>query len=608
MNSSWFFAAESAWRWPTAAACLLLMVGIVWLELRKKRSHAWLRITLSWLAIGALFLLAWQPAYRQALTASQAVLLTANASQSSLDSLRERRPGMQIFSLETGQEEKEFLTHPSYLQQTLAPGSRLFVLGDGPQPATLSYLQEYELLHLPGEKKEGLRTLTFPPDLRKGDTLFLQGNWHQVAHSVRIKLSLAGKLLDSAMVYPDSQNFLLRHLPRLSGPLQYQLWAENEKRDTLENLAIPIRVQETDPLHIGLFAGYPSFENKYLKNWLARQGHAVFYQAEMAPDRYVREWLNLPDKKLTGLNKKLLRQVDLLVVDQLFFTGLSLHSHQLIEAAVKEGLGLLVLANGTNLSWPRQAWEQLPPLRINGSVQEESLFTGQKSIEQVLLRQYQAEGADWIGQKGRADKAGLLHVPYGLGTVGVSLLMETYPLLLKSKEEVYAKQWAFLLSKIAGLSTPINRIRAEFPAFQGQRQELVVWQTEKERPELVLTEPNGQKQVLPLIQDSQVPERWYAYQWPKEKGFYQLAWPGTDSLRFQVLDSAALPAWRQNETTRRLQTFQMRLNGKKEQPENPAVQKQIVRYREQGVPYYWFYLLFLVCLTGLWVEQKLNAP
>lgn len=606
MNNSWYFAGELAWRWPTALACILLAVLIAWLEFRKKRPNAWLRVLLSWLAIVALLLAAWQPAYREVLETRQAILLTDNFTRQSLDSLMESNPQLQVFSLVPQAEEGQMLPHPSYLQEELASGSSLFVLGDGPPPSTLSFLEGYSLVHIPGSSKTGLRSLSFSSHLRQNDTLQLHGSWQHLEDSVRIKLSLAGELLDSATVYPDSQSFSLSHIPRLSGQLQYLLWAERKESDTLEQLMLPVRVAEPSPLQLAFFTGYPSFESKYLKNWLAKEGHAVFYQAEMAPDRYVREWLNLPDKSLTGLNKKLLRAVDLLVVDQAYFTGLSLSNQQKVEAAVAEGLGLLVLGNGSSLNWQQHGWKRLPALSMTGRIQEERVLAGTGSVDGAALLHYQAEGQGWYGRKSQEEGKALLHLPFGLGKVGVNLVVDSYPLVLKSKNEAYAQHWSTQLNTLARSSVPVDRLNAEFPAFVGQPQQLVVWQTGKEEPQLVLAEPNGQKQVLPLIQDSRVPERWFATHWPKEKGVYRLSWPGVDSLRFQVFDTAALPAWRQHEKKRLLQAI---VSNSKESGkfESAAIQEQPIRYREQAVSQYWFYLLFLISLSGLWVERKLNA-
>lgn len=608
MSSNWFFAGDIAWRIPSVLACLLLAALIVWLELRKKTHKPALRIGLSFLAILALLLTAWQPGYRQALEGGEAVLLTPSASRQRLDSLLDKNPALKIFSLDKQQERGEYLPHISYLPSLLASGSSLFILGDGPSPGSLAYLDGFALNHLAGKRKEGIRALSFSAYLQKGDSLLVSGSRAVGKDTASIKLSLAGKLLDSAIVYPESESFLLKHRPKLSGPLHYQLLVEGISRDTLEYITLPVKVQENKSLQIALFTGYPSFESKYLKNWLAKQGHSVFYQAEMAPDRYVREWLNLPDKSLQGLNKKLLSQVDLLLVDQSYLTSLTQPSQELIEGAVKEGMGLLVLANGTSLNLRRKVWGKLPGLQLTGRIKEKKLLTGNNATKSGKFRHYEAQGPDWIKETDQVEGLGFLHVPYGLGNFGISLLLETYPLLLQSREEAYAQQWAFLLNKTVGSAASGSLLSAGFPAVKGRKHKLVAWQTKKKEPQLVLTEPNGQKQVLPLIQDSRVPERWVAYHWPEEEGIYQLNWPGNDSINFQVLGSAALPALRQHESVEQLQDFILNQETKDKPEASPEPETGNIGYTEKIVSIYWFYLLFLVCLTTLWVERKLNTP
>ncbi len=605
MSNHWFFAGEQAWRWPSAIVCLLLAGLILWLELRRRNRNTIFRILLSLLAVAALFFAIWQPAFRQAQEGGEAILLTANASRQSLDSLLKSAPSLKVYSLQQGTE-GEYLPHPMHLRTLLAAGSRLSVLGDGPSPGSLKFLAPYQLRHLPGEKEEGLETLSYPPYLQKGERLLLNGRWQTTGKdTLHIKLLLAGKPLDSAMLYPESESFLLQHRPKVSGAIQYQLLVEKGEKDTLEYITLPLEVGERQPLLIGLFTAFPTFESKYLKNWLAEQGHAVFYQAEMAPQRYVREWLSLPDKKLQGLNKKLLNQVDLLLVDQSYFTGLSAPDQHLIEEAVKKGMGLLVLANGAPWRLPGETWELLPSLKLSGRTLGPEP-AGNKQEGKEPLRYFEAAGGNWLTDAGHGE--GFLYVPYGLGTFGISLWQETYPLLLKSKKEAYARQWAFLLNKTTRATRPGSLIAAGFPAVKGQRQEVVVWQPEKKEPELVLTEPNGQKQVLPLVQDSRVPERWLAYHWPEAEGTYQLHWPGTDSIRFQVLASAALPAWRQHKKRERLQQFIQEQESRNKLKGGPVAATESFGFYEKVVPLYWYYLLFLVCVTALWVERKINTP
>lgn len=599
MNNSWFFVGSPEWMWLSGSAGIMLAVLIAWLGLRKKRTNVWLRILLSWLAIGALLLAAWQPAYRQSLPVGRAALLTANSPEQELDSLQKTFPGLQVFHLEK-EREGTYLPHPVHLQGKLAPSSRLYVLGNGLPGTALAYLKGYRLHHLPGPKVEGLEELSFPQHLFVGDTFRLAGRWGQTTDSLLLKLSLAGNLLDSVFIYPGSAGFSLQHIPKMTGSLQYQLWAENQQQDTLEQLPLMVAVQENAPLKLALFTAHPTFESKNLKNWLGEKGHSLFYQAEMAPERYAREWINLPDKTWSGLNKKLLGEVDVLLLDQTFFSGLPATTHQLIESAVEEGLGLLLLADGSSLSSYGDSWENLPPLRLNGSVQAKGLTPRDHTEGAALLSFYEADSPGWYGNE---ESFGLLYVPYGLGRVGLSLAEETYSLLLKDMEGAYARQWTYLLNKMAPYNQPPPLLTADFPAFAGQRQRLIVWQKEKEAQELVLAEPNGRKQVLPLIQDNRLPERWFAYHWPRQSGLYELILPGLDSLSFQVLDAAALPAFQVRKKAVHLQDYRRNQKETEKPGQPPSLYPQ-----EQRVPLYWVYLLFLLCLSGLWVERKLNTP
>lgn len=563
------------------------------------------------LAHMALLLAGLRPAYLQRLPAGKAILLQADARAEALDSLRARYPEAAIYSLrhEPEADEASNLPHATYLSQYLSPGSMIFLLGSGLGEEELQYLQPYELHFIPTEIPGGIRGLSYNSDLQLGDSLKVRGAGSFEHDSLWLRLSLGGMGVDSLLIRREDtvQPLLLRARPPVSGMLEYRLDLLSTRFDTLENYPMLVRVRPNRSVKLALLTAYPGFEAKYLKNWLAAEGHAVYYQTEMAPGRYTREWLNMPDRKPSALNQELLKTVDIIIMDQAYWNKLSAaRIRELKEAVQNRGLGCLVLAESGLLRPSASGWTSLPDLQVSSRTQTAPLGSGTHEGE-VLLSSYIARPGNWLPLLSNAREAPLLLFrPQGLGRVGVSLLENTYPLLLNDQDEIYGRLWTNILNAFIKASVKPGSIETDFPVFAGRRNHLRFWQEGEDMQEVVLTEPNQSAQVLPLVQDRLIPSLWHAYFWPRENGEHRLNIEGGDSLSFTVYQANTLPAMQRYNATRGTYAW----IGKNKKQVTASAEKVL---SENGQRTYkmvspvWFYFLFLLSMAGLWIERKLSG-
>jgi hypothetical protein len=603
----WVFLTEAPWLWVFPAACLLSLVLCSWAEIRKRSPlNAWLRIALLFFAHAALLLAALKPAGRQELPPKVAILLQENAAGNRLDSLQEQHPEAAVFSLrQEAAEGQTWIPHASYLQEHLSAGSTVFLLGGGLGTAELQYLEPYELYFMPAELPDGILGLSYDAKLPLSDTLKISGAGKAAGDPIWLRLSLAGRGIDSLLLSgSEVANFQLQALPELTGILEYRLDLLNHLFDTLEHYPILVELTAHKKLRLALLSGYPSFEFRHLKNWLSAEEHALYYQAEMAPGRYNREWVNMPDIKPTGLNQKLLQTVDMLVMDQQYWNKLNITAVQQIEEAVKNhGLGCLVLTESGMWRPAAKDWKSLPPIRVYSRLQEAPAWRDREGGG-PLISYYRAEAEHWLPLlPNTGDAPMVVFRQQGLGRVGASLIENTYQLLLQDQQPAYQRLWTEILNALvkAESSTPI--IKAEFPAFVTNRHQLEFWQPQGEMPEVVFTDPDGGEQLLPLMEDIQISGLWHAYFWPSQPGPHRIKMQGGDSLSLMVYPETRFTSLRQFQDTK--ETF--KFAEKRQVSPSFEYERGEGRFRYKAVSLLWFYGLFLLSMSGLWIEHKLSS-
>ena len=599
MNSEITFISTENWRWLSLVLVLFAGIFCGLMEYRKGRKRKVWRSLLLFFALLSLLMAAWRPAYRHQLPPTESMLLLPNAPRKVLDSLRGKYPEGEIFAF---QEETavpaKWLPHISYLSNELPAGSSLFILGEGLEEQKANFLENFELHYFSGLPASGLRELAFQRSLSWSEPFQVSGSVHIGGDTLNVILALEGKKLDSALLFPSRTSFRLEYLPATAGAHDFFLQVNKKKGEPVDNIPLRIEVEEEEKLSVALLTSFPSFETRYLKNWLAHQGHSVYYQAEMAPGRWQREQLNLPEKRFSGLNKELLQEVDILIMDQNFQDNLKTATKQIVGEQLREqGLGILLLTGSKNSGKQMQNLG-LPALSSVGREKETPLKLKGEGEYLPPLSFNPLHGRNWYSlSENVSGESAILATPEGLGVAMVSSLGNTYTLLLEGKDAAYDRLWNHVLQQLLKPRPP-SVLEADFPAFEGKRHHLELWSGAGEVPALELLSPDGKRQLLPLVQDPYVPERWHGYHWPIEQGLYRLKWGGKDSLQFNVLPASGLSSWRQNKSTQQIRSYLER----KEPADGQLIKQSVLHSQLKPLPLLPFYLLFLLSMGILWLE------
>ena len=477
---------------------------------------------------------------------------------------------------------------------------RLHLLGQGLPTAELPALGAVAVVRHAGPAFVGIAAANWPQQLTLGQRFEVEGT---VAGSGPAWLSLhtAGAGRDSVRLPAGGSSFRLRYQPRAAALTTYHLQLRPAGGPAV---AEPLPLEITAPARpaVLLLAAVPGFEFKFLKNSLAAEGRAVALRTTVSRGLVQTEFVNQPPQALGRLTPALLARYAVVVADAATLAALPPPESQTLRAAVRQGrLGLVLLADPTPLpaAVPARADFVVQPLPTAGAAPKPLRWPGIPAPVRALLpaRLRPATGLQPLitGADGALVAAGRR---FGLGTVVVSVVPETFRWVLQSQAAAHASFWSQLLVAATPPPAPTAawQVLGRWPH---PRQPLTLRLAGPRPTPLPTVQPlaGGPAVALALAQDTRLPEWSTAEFWPGAAGWHQVRGPGRTQHHFFVYDSAAWrgPTRRENE-----QALTARAAGGRAGQEPAATATE-----QQPWPAGWFFGLFVLAAGFLWLEEKL---
>ena len=574
------------------ACCLLLSLGLMALAWHRPRARQrGLRMLAGAVAAAALWLTAFPPQRQLPAARAEAILLTEGYAPDTLRQLlRQLGAGTPVWAY--GNVEKTAKARPLASLLTLAEQRpalrRLHVLGHGLPAADLPMLGKVAVRQHPGVPGAGFRTAYWPAQLPLGEGLRIEGqaDLPQGVSPAWVVLRAAGAGRDSVRLPAGGSGaFRLRYQPKTAGLATYELLL---RRPNGPPLLEPVPVEITTPAlpAVLLLAATPSFEFKFLKNYLAEAQYPVALRTSVSRGLVQTDFMNQPALNLDLLTPALLVHYSILIVDAATLGALTSSETRALQAAVGTGrLGLITLAEAAPL--PRTA-----PARADFTVRPRPAVPaalpaltwpdapGEARAPLLAQLQPNARLRPLIMGPNRVLVAASRRV--GLGATVVSMVPETFRWGLQGHTPVYASFWNRLLTAAAP------------PAPTA-----ATWQTSTRwpRPHQPLTLhlagnlPAVQPTVAPLAggvaarlalrQDTRLPEWSTAQFWPGVAGWHQVRGPGRTSYNFYVYPTTVWLG-----------------------PELQEYQQAATMTVTEPWPAGWFFGLFLLAAGYLWLEEK----
>ncbi len=622
---------------------LLLAIFLFCVWSAKKRIDFSLRLILVCLANGlamvSIIAFILQPHIKTTVTTNIVLLTNGSEKQVMLD----QHLGLQAVSLSQAhanqmsqqlQQPVSFIPSINALFVTYPNLKQVQLYGHGLMPSHLDSISDLKLSFTPAPIDTGFNQLRWTKHINIGEPLQINGQFHYSQssdnqssdiHEIQL-INPAGKMQAKTRV-SHKDNFELSTIPKTQGIYDYQLHLLNRQQQVIKKHTLAIQVHTPNSPNIGFMLAAPSFESRYLSNWLTQQGVTVSSLNAISKKRFHRIKVNDANKKPTVdtpfISEKQLRTLDLLVLDGRSILALPPEQSDIIEQAVQQGLGLLIWADSELVEK-----QQLPanePSAVTRMLKGFSLEKQASTINDVYplwsqntLAKNNKTALSAIARIKATLKQDLLtdaiissnigsvvmRKPMGLGFVGISTLQNQYRWLNHGQQALYSQFWQQVLSNISRREVHnrfINTWQQE-PNFVGEAQTSCLTAPKEHATLALVNVATNNIQQLKWQQNLGLDTNRCATFWPQMSGWHKIAYQqpsehsdnnALEQFQYYEDDNAWVTLRQQQKVAATLRTaIKSRSLEPKETHSWQALNKGI------------FWVLFILSASFIWWEQK----
>jgi hypothetical protein len=499
-------------------ALLLVFAALLgaWRTLRAP-SHRAVRIALQCLGALLLYLALFPPMLDERFAANTLVVLTPGISEQAAASAS----GSTIVGL-PGTPARGAIERVPDLGTALRrhPGTtELRVLGGGLPARDLDAARDLAIEFDASPLPNGIVELTVPSSVRAGSVWTVSGRVEGHARG-RVELRDPADAVIAHVTVGDDGSFALSAQAKAAGTALFALHVFDAAGVPVEDLPLAIAAQDGEALRVMLLAGAPDPDLKYWRRWAVDAG--IQLGSRMA----LSDGVAMQDGA-AALTRTALDQADIVVVDERAWAALDANAKTLLEAAVREGLGLLLRITGPVPDAVAADWQTLG-FRIRAADVALTVTlpaaSGRSDSNIALSRRaVNVEADDAAPLLQGSDGAALaLWRSERQGRIAVWWLADSYRLGLGGDAGRFGTLWSGALSTIArarGAASPDLPVDARIDqrsAFCGISNDAAVEQADGKR--------------IRLIIDAASASRRCAAYWPTQAGWQTLVsgqrrWP-----------------------------------------------------------------------------------
>lgn len=568
----------------------LLFVGLAVAEWQRKMGKRIPRMTAFFLLFVGVSGMFFKPAYLSYLPANASILLTFGYNQAQADSLLKVYPQATIFRTPQAESFAGAVELTSLVDLEELNSETHFILGEGLPQYALEFLSS-RIEYLPGHQPKGLLSIDIPQNLKAGSPEQLNLDFVPRNGDRTIRLTSREGPSDSVTLQEKRSDYSVTFTPKLPGRWTYEIEVLDSADKVLQAYPVPVQVEKGRKLQMLFLQQFPSFETTYLKNYLARQGHAIAARYKLSQNKFRFESANGAPASFQRIDQSLLATTDLLFIDAGTLAGLTGNEKMALEEVVNEGLGLLVwpgnIPNELRRNWLpfdfTEASSDTLSINLAGKEQLRLSYSGN------YITPHPETYPIW------SQSGGGLAAAYqyrGIGAVGTFVWTDSYKLVLKGKASAYALLWAELIDGIAKKEQPCCSIVWEsgMPHYPHEPLQFRLLANGKAAPELYF----GGEQV-PLRENWQVDNLWYGTIWPARTGWDSITVAGKSTYFFVHPQGE----WASVEASEKMSTTKLQAA--------KLVNSETIESAPTATPVapLIFYLLVLLGAGGLWLAPKL---
>ena len=290
--------------------------------------------------------------------------------------------------------------------------------------------------------------------LLQGEPLMVTGRYLEglSANATTIELLDPAGVTVAAHDLLSGVAFELITRPKAPGLLEYRLRAlGNEGELYTEPVPVYVRPGQRPVLYV--LQSAPSFETRQLRNWAGDSGATVVIDTVITRGRELRQLVNANQLADDRLSPALLGITGLAVVDGRAWAGLDTERQAWFETAVREGMGLLILADGDLAGYLADNDTLLQGFALAERDRDQDgyvpVWEGSASEQRLPLLGLELEHRGGAALT-RAESGEVVEAyrNFGLGRVAISVLRERHRWLTSGAEATYTAYWARLMGRL----------------------------------------------------------------------------------------------------------------------------------------------------------------
>ncbi|MEQ8477673.1 hypothetical protein [Fulvivirga sp.] len=551
---------------------LLLLVLLIWIELlRQDKSQRLTRIIAVVLAIASLFLIALKPFYLTENTDDLTVLFSNGSTNQ--DSLRLAHPNAR------------FIDWSDTVQANhLSPN--IIVDGYGIPEHDLWKVADRNVAFIQPEIPSGIVDVKYPSEVGEGEEVEIKVKVKGL-NGQKLVLQGLGQKYDSAIIIDDLNTVSLNCKLKAVGRYVLALSLFDAKGQLVKAESIPLIVTPAKKFDVLLINAFPTFESRFLKQFLESSGHNYFIRSQISTDRYRYESKGTSINELTRLSEANLKPFDVIIINAAQLIALPRSQQEALSNAIQnEGLGILIVAGDGELVGKLPPWAHADYKKVKNdlfilSSNNNELELGTSTYRFVPSALSEAIYSD-------AEGSIVQSRPYGLGKVVLSSFLSTYQLSLAGYEEAYQNLWKNLVESCL-------RPQSEQWSFQSEHNYVhrpLKFEFRIDTLSRVLYGSND----IALKQNMFVGDKWESDMWPNSLGWNYVDVDGNSENRkyFYVRKPTDF------ETAQ--MTKRILANRKLANESNIAATALI--NNKVDISLWWFYIIFAISMAYLWLQPK----
>jgi len=574
---------NSQWIWHIGISAIIIWTVFIWKErLNFGKPKFYINIIISFITIFSLALLLLKPLTPKSQKQYNIALLTTGYNTTQLDSLKKAHKKMKVIN---------YSENLPILKNTDYPDS-VFILGHGLKPFDLWQLDAIKTGYLGGNTLKGISELKYNTSNTVGAQAEFNGRYLNATPGHKLILKApGGEALDSmTLVSKKSQKFQLTTNLKIKGKFLYELIEKDSLGNNISKDPLPLNVTEQNQLKIVIINDFPTFETKYLKNFLAEKGHEVIIRSQLTKERFKFEYFNMTNRPMIGFSQENLIAFDLLIIDAISLRKLSNKQKNSLEKSIrKNGLGIFIQGDNSYYKSAKNLFSfNFVPEKNNIITLKEwprvKMATHTFRFKNVFSLQpiFENNTKIWSAYK-RA----------GLGRVGTSVFQNTYEALLNGHSETYQKLWTKTIELLSKTENPL--VEWNTNALFALKDEPFNFQlrTAETNPTVIANEGYN----IPIRQDIDIATLWKGTTYPRDIGWKKQFIEQDTTTVFEYYTTTSqhwqtLIANNTMTTNKRHFNNHELINLKSINPLRP-------------INSIWFFLIFIISIGYLWLEPKL---